>query len=285
MKVVVSLLGLLATASAHATWQELTVNGVDQAGKCVRLPPSNSPITSVTSNDIRCNVGGMTGISGVCDVTGELSFHMHSVPMGDFSKTAGHHADLVPAGQTIAPEMHQQPGDRSCAEEAIGGAHCKQHPLYSQPSLHSPNYSPATKPPTDGPVIMYMSKVTDATTADGSSPWFKVNQNGYNTANSTWGNQILNADCGKWTFTVPASIAPGQYLLRAETIALHTASSVGGAQFYVSCYQLNVKSSGTATPSGVSFPGAYKATDPGIEINIYTSITSYPVPGPTVYAG
>ncbi|MCJ1446792.1 MAG: hypothetical protein MMC23_007299 [Stictis urceolatum] len=258
MKVVVSLLGLLATASAHATWQELTVNGVDQAGKCVRLPPSNSPITSVTSNDIRCNVGGMTGISGVCDVT---------------------------AGQTIAPEMHQQPGDRSCAEEAIGGAHCKQHPLYSQPSLHSPNYSPATKPPTDGPVIMYMSKVTDATTADGSSPWFKVNQNGYNTANSTWGNQILNADCGKWTFTVPASIAPGQYLLRAETIALHTASSVGGAQFYVSCYQLNVKSSGTATPSGVSFPGAYKATDPGIEINIYTSITSYPVPGPTVYAG
>lgn len=45
--------------------------------------------------------------------------------------------------------MHQQPGDRSCANEAIGGAHY-------------------------GPVIVYLSKVADAATADGSAGWFKV---------------------------------------------------------------------------------------------------------------
>jgi hypothetical protein len=32
----------------------------------------------------------------------------------------------------------------------------------------------------------------------------------------------------------------------------------------MSCIQLNVGGSGTATPAGVSLPGAYKATDPGV---------------------
>lgn len=34
---------------------------------------------------------------------------------------------------------------------------------------------------------------------------------------------------------IPEDIAPGDYLLRAEVIALHVASSTGGAQFYMSC--------------------------------------------------
>jgi hypothetical protein len=34
---------------------------------------------------------------------------------------------------------------------------------------------------------------------------------------------------------IPEDIAPGDYLLRAEVIALHVASSSGGAQFYMSC--------------------------------------------------
>ena len=32
----------------------------------------------------------------------------------------------------------------------------------------------------------------------------------------------------------------------------------------MSCFQLNVGGSGTATPSTVAIPGAYKATDPGM---------------------
>lgn len=57
-----------------------------------------------------------------------------------------------------------------------------------------------------------------------------------------------------------ADIAPGDYLLRAEVLALHVASSINQAQFYVSCYQITVSGTGSATPSGVSFPGAYKNT-------------------------
>lgn len=52
----------------------------------------------------------------------------------------------------------------------------------------------------------------------------------------------------------------GNYLLRAEVIALHVAGSVGGAQFYMSCYQLQITGGGSANPATVKLPGAYSAT-------------------------
>jgi lytic cellulose monooxygenase (C1-hydroxylating) len=85
--------------------------------------------------------------------------------------------------------------------------------------------------------MIYMSKVSDATTADGSGSWFKVAQDTYAGTTASWGTEILNANCGKRTFTVPSSLAAGNYLVRAEALALHSASSSGGAQFYMSCYQ------------------------------------------------
>jgi cellulase len=73
MKASAYVLSLLTSASvvfSHATFQDLWVNGVDKVSTCVRLPPSNNPVTDVTSNDLRCNVGGTVGISGVCTVAG-----------------------------------------------------------------------------------------------------------------------------------------------------------------------------------------------------------------------
>ena len=43
--------------------------------------------------------------------------------------------------------------------------------------------------------------------------------------------QIANG--GVQSITIPSCIAPGQYLLRGEIIALHAATSPNGAQFYV----------------------------------------------------
>lgn len=51
----------------------------------------------------------------------------------------------------------------------------------------------------------------------------------------------------------------------------------------MSCYQVHVEGTGSATPTGVSFPGAYSATDPGILINIYNGVDVYQIPGPDVY--
>ena len=122
-----------------------------------------------------------------------------------------------------------------------------------------------------------MAKVDDATTAVGSSQsWFKIGEMGLPSNNPDyWGTEVLNDNCGHYTVTVPTGIAPGNYLLRAEVIALHVASSPGGAQFYMSCFQVNVGGSGTASPSGVKIPGAYSASDPGILINIYQTLASY----------
>jgi hypothetical protein len=71
--------------------------------------------------------------------------------------------------------------------------------------------------------------------------------------------------------TIPASLPTGEYLLRVEHIALHLAAGLNGAQFYISFGQLNVTGGGAGVPTPlVSFPGAYKATDPGIKIDIYS---------------
>jgi hypothetical protein len=73
--------------------------------------------------------------------------------------------------------------------------------------------------------------------------------------------------------------------MRNEHIALHTANSKGGAQFYLSCAQIAVTGGGSKSPSNlVSFPGAYSASDPGILINInYPIPTSYVNPGPPTF--
>lgn len=62
----------------------------------------------------------------------------------------------------------------------------------------------------------------------------------------------------------------------------------GGAQFYMECAQIRVTGSGTNKGSGfVSFPGAYKANDPGVQVSIYDNSgqpymggKSYSIPGP-----
>ncbi|KAF7875028.1 hypothetical protein EAF04_002200 [Stromatinia cepivora] len=94
-------------------------------------------------------------------------------------------------------------------------------------------------------------EISNAATDTGSGSWFRVDQEGY--------NQTLNANCGKQSFIIPSTLAPGAYLLRAEVMALYVARSVGGAQLYMSYFQLNVTGSGREN----SFPGAYSANRSG----------------------
>jgi lytic cellulose monooxygenase (C1-hydroxylating) len=235
--------------AGHAIFQQLWINGEDQSSTCVRMPPSNSPVTDPTSNDMRCNANP-----------------------GAAQTTCG-----VKAGDTVTVEMHQH-NDRDCSKEAIGGAH-------------------------HGPVMIYLSAVDDAASADGSGEFFKIFEGGYFENNQTWANDLINEGCGLQSFTIPSDIAPGDYLLRAETVALHAAGSENGAQYYMSCYQLHIEGTGSATPAGAVFPGAYKSTDPGLLINskwhnkllypskvaplilfpVYGPITNYVIPGPALY--
>jgi hypothetical protein len=83
---------------------------------------------------------------------------------------------------------------------------------------------------------------------------------------------------------IPASLPAGEYLLRAEHIAVHKMNS---PQFYVACGQIKVSGGGSGRPAPlVSFPGAYKKSDPGVTFNMYGNpVKPYIIPGPPVWRG
>lgn len=71
-------------------------------------------------------------------------------------------------------------------------------------------------------------------------------------------------------YTIPSCLKAGYYLVRHEIIALHASYQYPGAQFYPGCHQLQVTGGGSTVPSSlVSFPGAYKGSDPGITYDAY----------------
>ncbi|KAF2630107.1 carbohydrate-binding module family 1 protein [Macroventuria anomochaeta] len=133
-----------------------------------------------------------------------------------------------------------------------------------------------------GPIMVYASK------AGSSYSWTKIWEDGY--SNGKWAVDKLIAGSytgkpGQHDLTLP-NLAPGDYVLRPEINALHEGNRQGGAQFYMECVHIKVEGSGTAQlPAGVSFPGAYKATDAGVLFDIYSGFTSYPMPGPKVWDG
>ncbi|CAK97151.1 hypothetical protein AnigIFM56816_007203 [Aspergillus niger] len=138
-----------------------------------------------------------------------------------------------------------------------------------------------------GPVISYLAncgsscETVDKTTLE----FFKIDGVGLvddSTVPGTWGDDQLIADNNTWLVEIPPDIAPGYYVLRHELIALHGASSENGAQNYPQCFNLQVTGSGTAEPSGVLGTELYSPTDPGILVNIYQSLSTYEVPGPTL---
>lgn len=141
-----------------------------------------------------------------------------------------------------------------------------------------------------GPVLDYLAKCAndDCTKVEKASlEFFKIGQSGLiddSAVPGTWASDKLIANNNTWTANIPKDIAPGQYVLRHEIIALHSAGQADGAQNYPQCVNIEVTGSGTATPSGVVGTKLYTSDAPGIVVNIYQSL-SYQIPGPTLYAG
>ncbi|KAI0129665.1 glycoside hydrolase family 61 protein [Xylariales sp. AK1849] len=136
-----------------------------------------------------------------------------------------------------------------------------------------------------GPITAWLAKVDNAATASKTGlKWFKIWEDTFNTGTKLWGVDNMISQNGWVNFAMPSCIAAGQYLMRVELLALHSASNSMGAQFYMSCAQIAVTGSGTFSPSStVSFPGAYTQNDPSILINIYGT-TGQPDNGGKAYS-
>lgn len=141
-----------------------------------------------------------------------------------------------------------------------------------------------------GPVLDYLAKV-DGEFADIDKTalnFFKIDERGLvdsSAAPGKWASDELIANNNSWAVTIPSSIAPGKYVLRHEIIALHSAGDANGAQNYPQCINLEITSDGTDSPAGQVATSFYKAEDPGIKINIYTTLASYTIPGPALWSG
>ncbi|KAF7558549.1 hypothetical protein G7046_g5614 [Stylonectria norvegica] len=139
-----------------------------------------------------------------------------------------------------------------------------------------------------GPIITWIAQYTKG---DATGPiWSKIAEDGYD--GSEWAVDKLIQNKGKNDFTLPSSLAPGQYIIRQEIIALHESNArydqdpSRGAQFYPSCVQFEITGSGSTVPDQkFDFNTDYHYTDPGIFFNLYGSFTSYDIPGPDVFTG
>nr|AWM99283.1 lytic polysaccharide monooxygenase 9 [Rhizophlyctis rosea] len=166
----------------------------------------------------------------------------------------------VPAGGTITLEWHAT--TRANATDDI--IHISHH----------------------GPCLAYISPA-------GKNSWVKIWEDAGNTGGE-WCTDRLRKKKGKMEVVIPKALKSGKYDVRGEIIAHHESDAnylenpARGAQFYVACLSISVTNGGsTSLPSGVAFPGAYKATDKGIHYNLYahwpTLDAPYTSPGPKVW--
>ncbi|KAK3694166.1 glycoside hydrolase family 61 protein [Podospora appendiculata] len=210
----------VSNVSAHFIFQQLSVGATKyDVFKYIRQNSNyNSPVTDLTSNDLRCNVGASG--SGTATVS-------------------------VAAGSQFTFTLDT--------------------PVYHQ-----------------GPVSVYMSKAPGAASDyDGSGAWFKIYDWGptFSGSTSTWNM------AGSYTFSIPTCIPSGDYLLRIQALGIHNPWPAGIPQFYISCAQISIAGGGSTTPSPTALiPGAFKDTDPGYTVNIYSNFLNYTVPGPAVFS-
>ncbi|KAI0871025.1 lytic polysaccharide monooxygenase [Hypoxylon argillaceum] len=140
-----------------------------------------------------------------------------------------------------------------------------------------------------GPIINYLAKCSGECTAatPGGLSFTKISEAAYLSGSDpgTWVTDTMIAQNFTSDVEIPSGLAPGNYVLRHEIIALHSAGGADGAQNYPQCLNIKVGGSGsTALPSGTPATDFYTPTDPGILFNLYSSFSSYPIPGPDVWA-
>ncbi|KAI0525615.1 glycoside hydrolase [Xylaria bambusicola] len=138
-----------------------------------------------------------------------------------------------------------------------------------------------------GPIINYLAQCSGECTSAtaGSLSFTKISEAAYLSGSNPgdWVTDTMIAQNFTSDVEIPAGLAPGNYVLRHEIIALHSAGNQNGAQNYPQCINIKVGGSGSNTlPTGTAATSLYTPMDPGILFSLYGSFDSYPIPGPEV---
>jgi cellulase len=200
---------LPALGSAHTIAQRVRVNGVDNGqGNGIRVATSNNPIQNVNDGNMACNANPSSS-SKVIDVK---------------------------AGDKVGVQWGHVVGGAQYVTffSPFSSYTLSSYMAYSSPTRFANDKDHPIAPSHKGPTIFYMASVSNAASASPSGlKWFKVADDGLDQGAGTWGVDRMISNGGWVDFTLPSCVAPGQYLLRAEIIALHSASKQGQAQFYM----------------------------------------------------
>jgi cellulase len=130
----------------------------------------------------------------------------------------------------VSPDMYTDATKIACHKDATAGAKVAKVKAGGSIDIQWTTWPESHV----GPVLDYLAKVDDATKATAKDlSFFKIDQAGFE--DGKWAATKLIANNNTWTVTVPESIASGQYVLRHEIIALHSAGQVNGAQNYPKC--------------------------------------------------
>jgi len=209
-----------------------------------------------------------------------LDYYYDKVNKVPYPIVAGWYEEALDLG-FVSPTTYQTSSDINCNKNAL--------PADTTATVKaggSVTFQWTTWPHTYGPVLTYIAScpgncsLVDKTTLK----WIKIDQSGYDTTTAIWASQALINNNSTWTTKVPSKIAPGNYVFRHEIIALHGGATLDGAQNYPNCINIAITGGGSDKPTGTLGTALYKDTDPGIHFNPYTTITSYPFPGPTLYS-
>ncbi|KAK1222401.1 hypothetical protein PQX77_014734 [Marasmius sp. AFHP31] len=140
-----------------------------------------------------------------------------------------------------------------------------------------------------GPLLTYMASCGDKACNEfnpSDAKWFKIMESGM-LSDGKWKQAELK-NGGVIHATIPKNLAPGNYMVRTEMIALHLANQKGGAEYYVDCLQTRVGGNQNGKPADsdtVKFPGGYSDDDPGIFVRkLYDGMkpSEYVIPGPKI---
>ncbi|KAI0972263.1 lytic polysaccharide monooxygenase [Xylaria arbuscula] len=256
----------LSPINAHWTYNRLIVNGafMGEPYEYIRQPQNgNNFLSDVNSTDMRCNVGCS---SGRRNNTATAPVHAGDVLGFGIADTFGH------------------PG--------IQQVYLSRAPDLPLPSSNSSLSAAAVYDGSGGWARIY-ALTTTPTQPNGTGTLGKNSFPEAQPGAVDWATHGLH----DFLFKLPSATPAGEYLLRAEGLALHAAHKRGGAQFYVACAQIRVvndddgggsvkeegKSSAALGPL-VNIPGVYRGDEPGVLIpQFWSALTRYTTPGPGLW--
>lgn len=146
----------------------------------------------------------------------------------------------------VSPEDYQSP-DIICHEDAKPGALTAPVKAGSKIEMQWTEWPESHH----GPILNYLAPCNgDCSKVDKTSlKFFKIDAQGLIDGSNppgTWASDNMIENNNTYTFTMSEAIADGNYVLRHELIALHSAGQTNGAQNYVQCVNIKVTGGGDA---------------------------------------